>query len=373
MVLVVIAAGSFIVSALIAWLYVFRNVSGRLLRLSDIMRRLADGDNTVEVSIRGADEIGAMADTVQVFKDNALEKIRMESEQAEQKKKAEEQRRQDMLSLADSFEASVMGVVETVSSAANEMEATAGAMLNTADVNAQRSEAVSTASDQANANVQTVAAAAEELSMSVQQIAGQVQNSSDISQEAVTEADRATREVQSLKDASERIGEVVELISNIARQTNLLALNATIEAARAGEAGKGFAVVASEVKNLATQTANATEDISQQIESIQGATGSAVSVIEGISNTINRISGIAGEISTAVTEQGAATDEISRSVQSASAGTMDVSQNITQVREGAAENKTAAGQVADSAKELSVQSVNLHTEVRKFLEQVRAA
>jgi methyl-accepting chemotaxis protein len=371
--LLLIAAISFATSVLIVWLYVHRNVSLRLGRLSEIMRQLADGDLTTEVSVSGRDEIGAMAATVQVFKDNGLEKERMEAEQAEEKRQAEERRRAEMLELADQFEASVMGVVQTVSASSGDMETAAQTMLSATDANAERTVTVADASEQATSNVETVAAAAEQLAASVREIARQVQESSSISDGAVAEAHRATQEVEGLVEASQRIGEVVNLINDIASQTNLLALNATIEAARAGEAGKGFAVVASEVKNLANQTAKATEEIAGQITAIQAATGSAVGVINGISSTINKISEIGGSIAAAVEEQGASTGEISRNVQSAAEGTGAVNSTIQEVRNSAEENKASASKVLDAAQGLSLQSDNLRGEVEKFLRSVRAA
>ncbi len=364
---------SFAIAVLIGWLYINRSLSLRLIRTAAVMERLAEGDLSVEIAVKGHDEISAMGRTLDVFKENALEKQRIEEEQKEAEKRSQEERRREMLDLARTFEESVLGIVETVSTASSKMETTAQSMLDMADQNASNSETVAAESEHATGNVNSVAAATEELNRSVNEIAQQAEKSNQISEEAVTEAKSATAEVQGLVHAAEQIGAVVELISDIASQTNLLALNATIEAARAGEAGKGFAVVASEVKNLANQTAKATGDIEEQIKAIQVATGSAVDVIDGVSNTIDNMSGIASTIAAAVVEQGSATEEISRNVSEATQSTGEVNSNVAKIRAGAKDNRNAADQMLSAARELSQESVELRQEVDKFLAGVRAA
>ena len=361
------------IAVLIGWLYINRNVSARLIRTATVMERLAEGDLSVEIAATGSDEISAMARTVGVFKENALEKQRIEAEQKEQEKRAAADRREAMLELARTFEQSVLGIVETVSTASTEMEATAQSMLGIADQNVAQSETVAEESEHAATNVNGVSAATEALTRTVNEIASQAEESNKISQEAVAEAQGATAEVQGLVKTVEHIDTVVELISDIANQTNLLALNATIEAARAGDAGKGFAVVASEVKNLANQTAKATEDIAEQIRAIQGATGPAVKVIDGVSKTIGNMSDIAATIATAVEEQGGATAEINRNVGEATNSTNEVNANVTKIKAGALENRSATDQLLGAASELSQQSVHLKDEVDKFLAGVRAA
>ena len=273
--------------------------------------------------------------------------------------------------VADDFENTMKVVVQTVSSAATELQVTAQGMESTAHATSDQASAVAAASDDASSNVQTVASAAEELSASIAEISRQVATSTRIAGDAVSEVDGANQKIQGLAEAANKIGEVVALITDIADQTNLLALNATIEAARAGEAGKGFAVVASEVKNLATQTAKATEEISTHINGIQGATVEAVSAIKSIGGTINEINEIAAAIAAAVEEQGAATQEIARNVEQAAAGTNQVSANIGSVTEAASETGAAAGEVLSAASELSVQSEKLSGEMDSFVIEMR--
>jgi methyl-accepting chemotaxis protein len=361
------------IMALVVWL-VNRDISRSLGGLKAAMERLAKGDLTT--SIPGADrrdEVGDMARTVQVFKDNAVEVQRLQASAAAQQEQAERSQREARVTLADSFQANVGTIVETVAAAASAMQGAAKSMTSTAEHTNVQATAVATASSQATANVQTVASAAEELSASVAEIARQVATSAGIANGAVEQASRTNEIVRGLANAAQSIGEVVGLIQSIAAQTNLLALNATIEAARAGDAGKGFAVVASEVKNLAAQTTRATEDIRGQIEGVQRATDEAVHAIGDIGKTIDQISEIAGRIAAAVEEQGAATREIAGNVMQAAQGTTDVSQNIEGVTRASGEVGSAAGHVLQSAEDLSRQAETLRQEVGVFLTNIRAA
>jgi methyl-accepting chemotaxis protein len=282
-----------------------------------------------------------------------------------------EQRAEVFSGIVTRFDAAMKDSIATVASASNELEASAKSMDGTAVQTSEQATIVAAAAEQASTNVQTVASAAEELTASVGEISRQVTQSSEMAGNAVTEAKAVREQIDGLAGASEKIGDVVELITGIAAQTNLLALNATIEAARAGDAGKGFAVVASEVKNLATQTAQATEDISGQISAIQSATSGTVRAIESIAETIEQMSQVSGTISTAMDEQGAASQEIATNVDQAAAGTTEVTQNIHLVSQGASETGSAAGQILGAAGELAQQSTVLGNEVGRFLEEVK--
>jgi methyl-accepting chemotaxis protein len=343
--------------------------------LSASMQELADGNFAVVLPGLGRkDEIGDVAQAVENFKVKAEEKAREEAEAKHKQDQAAAQlRKADMIKLADSFEGAVGQIIETVSSASTELEASAGTLTKTAERAQQVTTAVAAASEEASTNVQSVASATEEMASSVTEISRQVQESARMANEAVDQARKTNDRVSELSKAAARIGDVVELINTIAGQTNLLALNATIEAARAGEAGRGFAVVASEVKALAEQTAKATGEIGQQITGIQAATQESVGAIKEISGTIERLSEISSTIAAAVEEQGAATQEISRNVQQAAQGTQQVSSNITDVQRGAGETGSASSQVLSAAQSLSRDSNRLKLEVGKFLDTVRAA
>ncbi|MCH7711297.1 MAG: CHASE3 domain-containing protein [Proteobacteria bacterium] len=357
----------------LAWL-IGNGIANPIAKMTDAMQRLAKGDKSVDIpgTDRG-DEIGDMAGAVQIFKDNAIEKDRMEEERAEAEKKAEEEKRQAELQLADDLESSVKEIVESVSSSATEMESTAQSMSANAEQSTRQSAVVAAAAEQASTNVQTVATAADELSTSIEEVGRQVSQATKIASNGVEEAEKTNATVEGLSEAARKIGEVVELINDIASQTNLLALNATIEAARAGDAGKGFAVVASEVKSLAAQTAKATEQIGGQIGAIQGATEESVKAIGGIAEVIRELDEIATAIASAVEEQGAATQEIARNVQEAAKGTGEVSSNMEGISKAAAETGAASGQVLSSTQELSQQATRMSDEIDKFLQTIRAA
>ena len=359
--------------AVLAWL-IGRGISRPVVGMCAAMRALAGGDKTVEIPCIGRkDEIGQMADTVAVFKNNMIEADRLRDETERNKAEAEKERKAGMLRLADNFEAGIKGVVNSVASQATEMQSSAQAMTQTAEQATHQATAVAASVEEASANVQTVASSAEELAASVREIGQQVEHSSKISSQAVIEADKTNATVEGLAKTAQRIGDVVQLIETIAGQTNLLALNATIEAARAGDAGKGFAVVASEVKSLANQTAKATEEIRVQISEIQGATGQTVEAIRSIGATIRQMSEIATTIASAVEEQGAATREIATNVHQAAQGTSDIATNIEGVSRAATDTGSAATQVRGAAGELSKQAETLRRDVDEFLATVRAA
>jgi len=357
------------------WVFSFFTIARPIRALTVAMEELAGGNFAVVLPGLGRkDEVGGVAGAVEKFKVVSEQKARDEAEaRIKQDQIAAQQRKADMIKLADAFEGAVGEIVETVSSASTELEASAGVLTKTAERAQEVTTTVAAASEEASTNVQSVASATEELSSSVNEISRQVQESARMAGEAVDQARVTNDRVSELSKAASRIGDVVELINTIAGQTNLLALNATIEAARAGEAGRGFAVVASEVKALAEQTAKATGEIGQQISGIQAATQDSVTAIKEISGTIERLSEIASTIASAVEEQGAATQEISRNVQQAAEGTHMVSSNITDVQRGAGETGSASSQVLSAAQSLSRDSNRLKLEVGKFLDSVRAA
>lgn len=353
---------------------IVRGITRPLQAMTGAMSGLAAGNlATSVVGLGRMDEIGAMASAVQVFKDSMIETDRLRAEQAEAEKHAVRERSEVMRRLANEFEATVSEIIETVSHASTELEASATTLTKTADLTQQRSAMVAAASEEASANVQSVASATEEMSSSVAEIGRQVEESTRIADEAVNQAKKTDDRINALSQAAGRIGDVVNLITSIAEQTNLLALNATIEAARAGDAGRGFAVVAQEVKALAAQTAKATQEIESQISSMQTATQESVQAIKDIGTTIGRVSEIASAIAAAVEEQGAATQEIARNVQQAAAGTTQVAASISDVNQGANETGTASSQVLSSAQSLSSESNRLKSEVANFLSTVRAA
>jgi len=368
-----VSAIALVISIALAWL-IGRSITGPIKSLTGTMGTLADGSTDVDVSFTNRkSEIGSMARAVEVFKTNAIRTRDLEAEQREQAERAEAEKKQAMMELADGFESSVGRIVQAVTTSSATLETNAGSMSATAEQTQQQSSTVAAAAEQASANVQTVASAAEELSSTVTEISRQVQQSSQVAESASSEAQRTNDQVQGLAEAASRIGDVIKLISDIAEQTNLLALNATIEAARAGEAGKGFAVVAAEVKELASQTTKATEEISQQISGIQSATQDAVSAIDSITKTIFEINEIASGIASSVEEQGAATAEIARNVQEASTGTQDVTHNISGVSQAATETGRAAEELQAASGTLSGNAQELQREVDNFLMRVRTA
>ncbi|WP_339747986.1 methyl-accepting chemotaxis protein [uncultured Maricaulis sp.] len=371
--LIVIAAVGLVIAAGIGWFYVNMTLLKRISAMARTMRALAEGNSDVNLGFTpGNDEIGDMARSVDVFRQNAIERARLESE-TEAERRMKEKRSAAVESLIQAFEEASADAIGQVSAAATQMEAAARTMSSTAAATTGKSAAVAHASEGASQNVQTVAAAAEEMVSSIGEISQQIARSTQIAGSAVDQVERTNGDVQRLDDAAKSINDIVGLISDIAEQTNLLALNATIEAARAGEAGKGFAVVASEVKALASQTGAATQNISKHISGIQSATSKAVEAMSSIGSTIHEMSEIATAIAAAMEEQRAAAGEITRSAQEAADGTRDVFANIQEVDRATSETGESAGEVLEASLAVSRQSGSLKTSVEQFLTEVRSA
>jgi methyl-accepting chemotaxis protein len=369
-----IAAGIAALLALVTTMALVRRVTKPLKAVAETLTVLAEGRTDVEVQHADRhDEIGMIARTVDVFKNNRIERRQLETERLSAEKQAIERRKVELNQFVEAFRTKIGGIIEQVLNSSGQFERDAKTLSVTAHSTAEMSGLSANASRQASEHVRSAATASNELSQSIVEISRRVQDSNGIAAEAVRQADATDQRMAELTVAGDRIGDVVKLITSIAEQTNLLALNATIEAARAGDAGRGFAVVAQEVKNLAGQTAKATDEISAHIVNMQRATGESVDAIKAIGLTIERISEITTSISSAVEEQGTATQNIAQGVQAAAGGTLDVAENIERVARGAGETETTSGQMLRSAQALSEVSIHLRDEVEKFLDSVRAA
>jgi methyl-accepting chemotaxis protein len=353
---------------------IVRRVTKPLKAVTETLTVLAAGKTDVEVQhTERHDEIGAIARTVGVFKNNRIERRQIEAERISNEKLAMDRRKAELNQFVEDFRTKISGIIEQVLKSSGQFEKDAQQLSLTAHSTAEMSGQSAGASRQASEHVRNAAAASNELSQSIVEISRRVQESNGVTGDAVKQADATDDRMKELSAAGDRIGDVVKLITSIAEQTNLLALNATIEAARAGDAGRGFAVVAQEVKNLAGQTAKATDEISAHIVNMQRATGESVSAIKAIGLTIERISGITTSISSAVEQQGTATQSIAEGVQAAASGTLDVADNIERVAKNARKTETTSGLMLKSAQELSDVSTHLRDEVEKFLDSVRAA
>lgn len=371
-IMIVVAIAAIVIPALILWLYVSRNLLRRLIGLNGAMTRLSNGDLDTEIDDAGSDEIATMAKSVETFRENAREAERLRAQNKEAEERAEEQRRAALHDMADGFESSVNSLVTELLAAVNEMRDTADNMERNAGENVTRAAEVNEASQNASHNVSSVSSATEELSASIREIERQVEKAEEISQTAVTEARKSDETVRQMSESADRIGEVIELITSIADQTNLLALNATIESARAGDAGKGFAVVANEVKNLASQTQRATEDISKQIDEMRSVSNQAVEMISTIARTIAEIDSISSSIAAAMSQQGAATGEIANGSEEAANGVRHVSDNMADVSRSAEAVREMSGSARTVAEDLLTKARSLQTEANNFVSRVRA-
>ncbi|MFX4222629.1 MAG: methyl-accepting chemotaxis protein [Thalassobaculum sp.] len=370
------AAGSAVlgvVIAVLAYVTLTKGIATPIQAMTGVMGEMATGkhDVTVPGSGRG-DEIGQMAEAVEVFRRNMVENERLQAESAE-KQRAELDRARALRDITQAFEVEAQSMTEAVAAAATELEGTAQSLNQIADQSTKRATVVASASEETSSNVHTVATASTELSASISEISQQVSNANHLANEARSDAKSTESEVRALDEAVQRIGTVVTLIQEIAEQTNLLALNATIESARAGDAGKGFAVVASEVKNLAGQTGKATEEIAAQIQSVQDRTKTAVAAISKIVTRVNEVQEVAAAVAAAVEEQDSATKEISRNVEEVATAANEVNVNISGVREAASETEDSSGKVLTTARTLSGQADSLKARVQAFLNDVRAA
>ncbi|MGE4351303.1 MAG: methyl-accepting chemotaxis protein [Bdellovibrionales bacterium] len=362
------------VGSVLFFMLIVGTITRPLNILTQLMKKLTKNELDVEIPYTEAkSEIGAIAASIQVFKENSLRIESMKQENIEQEKKVEEDKKRMMADLAHTFETNVGDIVHTVASAGTELQASAEGLASISQQTNDQTDMVAEATNTSSNNIQTVASAAEELTASIEEISRLVGDSSQKSGHAVEQIQKANDTVKGLMTSSAEIGEVVQLINDIAAQTNLLALNATIEAARAGEAGKGFSVVASEVKNLANQTAKATEEITAKINSIQDVAGNAVQVIQSVGEIVESINDSATNISAAVNQQSSATQEIAKNAHQVAIGTQEVTNSIATVTKAVQESKNSSEEVLNAAKELSVQSEKLKQEVYHFLNRVKAS
>jgi len=372
--LVFVALGAMIATMIVLCAFVFIRVIGGLEKLKQAMDKIVGG--TLETSVPfqdRSDEIGEMANSVEVFREAAMEKLRLEKEQESQREAMEGDARRQRQEVAELFQSQVAEVLESLGASADQMRGTANALSGLATDSAQQSSSALDASTEATNNVQAVAGATEELSASISEISSQVAKATEIVGTATSAARESNAQVTSLAEDAQKIGEVIELISDIAEQTNLLALNATIEAARAGDAGKGFSVVANEVKSLAAQTAKATEEIASQITRVQDATGRTAETIQNIAKTMDDVNIYTSSIASAVEEQEAATGEISSNVQQAANGTENVNANISKVTNSIAETQQSAGEVEKVSANIANETGRLREAVKSFLDQMMAA
>ena len=370
---VYIIAGAALFLSLSLSFVIGRSIARPIMKLTETTKRVAQSENVEVPGIERKDEIGQMARSVEIFRDNIQENERLREERQKQRDDARAKRIAQRNKIADDFEASVGDIVATFVRSAGALTETASIMSGAADEASKRAGNVTQSAETTAHNAQSVASATEQLTASIAEISSQVNTSLETTQKAVQDADSSKATIESLASAAEQIGQVITLIQTVAEQTNLLALNATIEAARAGEAGKGFAVVASEVKSLADQTGKATEDIRQRVSMIQTTSSEAVTAINNISSSIQTVSSVTSSIAGAMEQQNAATQEIARSVSDAARGTDIVIENVSHLSGTVSETGQSAGAVLSASQELSEQSEQLHHEIKQFVSYIRQA
>lgn len=372
-ILALMGFAALLVSGTLGYFYVMRNLNARLTNLASVMRKVADGNLDIAVPTGGRDEISGMAAALQTFKENGQEMERLRAEQAEMEERARQERVEAMQVTANNLDTSLAGIIGKLAQSAERMESTAGELTEAARASNDETAHAATGADDASANVQAMASAMTQMSNSIRDISQQINKALEIARTAGEEAEATSKTVNGMRDAAAHIGEVVTLINDIASQTNLLALNATIESARAGDAGKGFAVVASEVKQLAGQTAKATEEIGKQIDAVQGVSNEAAAAMQRISSTIQSLNDIAATVASAAVEQDAAVQEISENAKLAASGTASVSKSLQGVKDSASRTGTAADEVRSASGELTTSAASLKAEIAKVLETLRAA
>ena len=368
----IIGAVVIIFSASVFLLYVRRSIIQRLVHLQETTSTLASGNTEVELPAITKDELGVLAKSLHVFKDNLLEQKEMEARKKEDDLRAEEEKREVVRELADQLDENISNIVKSLAKVASSMKSASEDVLASSNTSSEKAIIVASSCDQTSSNAQVVASASQELSSSFQELGRQIQGTSETVNNVTNQAAATNATLNKLHEGANQIGTIIGMIDDIAEQTNLLALNATIEAARAGEAGKGFAVVASEVKSLANQTVNATMDITKHVADMQNMTKETVEAIEYLFNSLTEVNELTNEMSHSISEQDAATEEINKNIQETAVGIQGITNNIQTVSDAAKNSQSAAGDLSSIVQELDMQSSNLEKTLQSFLTRMRS-